>query len=183
MSMSCILCNANENIIKYNNMYFCNSCYIDNINKYNSYEESHIKPYEAPVKILDNLYIGSLNSVVNTNNLIELKINKIIIAGKLLKNKVHNKFEHIELLIDDSLEQDISNAISITNNFINSNMNDTILIHCYSGISRSGALLIGYIMKHFSMNYDTALNFVKNKYNKIHPNSNFENQLRNINFI
>ena len=52
-----------------------------------------------------------------------------------------------------------------------------ILIHCKLGISRSPAILIGYLIKHLGHTTASALNFIKSKRVQIHPNSGFINQL------
>lgn len=181
----CISCDKKDNnLITYNTLLYCKNCYDEMLNVMLQYEKkmenSRVKYYDPPVQILDNLYIGNINSVNNTE-LKKLEINNIIIAGKRLRNNHHESFDYIELLIDDSLEQEIISFVNISNNFIDSFKNNKIMIHCYSGISRSGTILIGYIMHKFNYSYDEALNFVKNKYSKVHPNSNFENQLKNMN--
>ncbi len=184
--MFCICCNSNTKLLQYNNLMYCNSCYNTLLDVFLRYEE-HIentrkKIYSPPIHIIDNLYIGNIDSV-NKEELINLGIQKIIIVGKRLKNNIHDNFEHIELLIDDSLEQDILEYLPKTNNFIDSNINNKILIHCYSGISRSVSILIGYIMYKYNINFNSAYDFVKNKYPIAYPNDNFVNQLKQLQTI
>ncbi len=182
--MACISCDTKNNLILYNTLYYCKTCYNNMLTLLNEYEnkasENRKNNFEPPVKIFDNIYIGNINSVVD-EQLKNLGITHIIIAGKKLKNKHHNNFQNLELLIDDSLEQEIITYINISNNFIDSFNDNKILIHCYSGISRSSTILIGYIMHKYKMNFDTAYNYLKNIYPKAHPNDNFKNQLRQLN--
>ncbi len=56
--------------------------------------------------------------------------------------------------------------------------NGNILIHCMAGISRSASLTIYYLMKKYSVSYDEAYNYVKNKRKIIDPNSCFKLQLQ-----
>jgi atypical dual specificity phosphatase len=151
-------------------------------------EKNVDKTYQPPTKITENVYIGSLYSV-NREKLEELKINHIIVAGKNLVNENHDGFNVLELLLDDSFEQELISNVKLVNNYMksidNSNINEpnnksNVLIHCYSGISRSGSILIGYLMNKNKISYDEAYSFVKNIYPKIFPNENFQKQLRDF---
>lgn len=178
--MPCLSCNKNNNLITYNNLHFCSSCFEILQRKHESYEKKHKIKYEKPIKILDYLYIGSLASVSDLEEIKKIGISKIIIAGNNL-NKIKNNsdFTYLELFLDDSLEQNLTTCSKLANNFINNNKEkNKILVHCYSGISRSSSIIIGYLIKELKMNYDEAFNFMKNKSSKICPNSNFEKQLR-----
>ena len=181
--MSCVSCNTKNTKITYNSLKYCNNCF-DEMSKmfqhFSKNNENNVdKTYQPPTKITDNVYIGSLNSV-NKEKLNELNINHIIVAGKNLVNENHDGFNILELLIDDSFEQELISNVKLVNNYMKSIDNTNILIHCYSGISRSGSILIGYLMNKNKMSYDNAYNFVKNIYPKIFPNENFQKQLRDF---
>jgi hypothetical protein len=53
-----------------------------------------------------------------------------------------------------------------------------ILVHCRQGISRSGAIIVAYLMRSFSLNYDTAVAIAQTCRPAIQPNSGFADQLR-----
>ena len=182
--MSCVSCNTKNTTITYNSLKYCNNCFDEMSNMFQKFsknnEKNVDKTYQPPTKITDNVYIGSLNSV-NKEKLNELNITHIIVAGKNLVNENHDGFNILELLIDDSFEQELISNIKLVNNYMKSIDNDdNVLIHCYSGISRSGSILIGYLMNKNKISYDKAYNFVKNIYPKIFPNENFQKQLRYI---
>lgn len=177
--MNCIICDRITDAI-YNSMPICIVCKQASMlleNKYDNDLANNLN-YVPPTKILDNLYIGSKLSTIDKNELIKLNITHIIIAGKFI-NKFNNdnNFTCLELLIDDSLEQNLLEHLNITNKFIDDNKSSNILIYCNSGISRSASVLIGYLMHHFKWNYDVAYTYLKSKYSKAHPNSNFISQL------
>ena len=86
------------------------------------------------------------------------------------------------LEIDDSLEQNIKESIELSNSFIQKDSLIT-LVHCYSGISRSSSIVIGYLMNKFNWDYETSYSFLKSKHLKAHPNSNFVNQLKYLNLL
>lgn len=53
-----------------------------------------------------------------------------------------------------------------------------VLVHCYTGVSRSSSFVIAYMMRKKFMSYDDAKAFVKKQRNVIHPNDNFHRQLQ-----
>jgi len=53
-----------------------------------------------------------------------------------------------------------------------------VLIHCTQGISRSGALIIAYLMRTLSLPYASALSLARESRALITPNAGFEKQLR-----
>ena len=56
----------------------------------------------------------------------------------------------------------------------------SVLIHCVSGISRSSAILIMYLMKKSNKKYLEAYTQVKKKRCRINPNKGFIKQLQNF---
>jgi len=52
------------------------------------------------------------------------------------------------------------------------------LVHCQQGISRSAAVVIGYLIRYHGMSYDSAFAMVKSKRACIKPNSGFVEALR-----
>jgi protein-tyrosine phosphatase len=180
--MSCISCNNSNIKITYNSLNYCQKCFDEMSVMFKTFstnnEKNVDKTYKPPTKITDNVYIGCINSV-NKEKLNELNIKHIIIAGKELINENHNGFNILELIIDDSFEQPIIENIKLVNFYMESidKSNENVLIHCYSGISRSGSILIGYLMNKNKLKYDEAYNFVKNIYPKVFPNENFQKQL------
>lgn len=176
--MTCISCDKDSTII-YNTLPYCEVCFNLMKNMFSAYAKEHDKyidkTFVKPVKIINNVYIGSLNSVGMELN--ELNITHIIIAGNNLRNNNHINFNCLELSIDDSFEQEIISYVELSHNFIKNNKNSNILIHCYSGISRSGSILIGHIMLENNWNYKKTYEYVKNIYPNIFPNENFQKQL------
>lgn len=53
-----------------------------------------------------------------------------------------------------------------------------VLIHCIQGISRSGAMVVGYLMRSQQLSYESALKMAQNARAIVAPNSGFANQLR-----
>jgi len=55
--------------------------------------------------------------------------------------------------------------------------NGGILIHCDSGISRSAAVVIAYVMQDLKMTYDQSFQYVSDRRCCVHPNLGFMHQL------
>ncbi|KJF60237.1 uncharacterized protein CIMG_00963 [Coccidioides immitis RS] len=53
-----------------------------------------------------------------------------------------------------------------------------VLVHCVQGISRSGAIVVAYLMRYHSLSYSDALSVARKHRPLIAPNPGFEQQLR-----
>ena len=85
-----------------------------------------------------------------------------------------------QLPLEDSLEQNLTNYLSEALAYID-NAQGKVLVHCAAGISRSGSIIVAYLMKKNNTGFDTALSMARNKSSRIRPNPNFERQLRAFN--
>ena len=61
--------------------------------------------------------------------------------------------------------------------FIKENKDKNIFIHCVYGKSRSGSVVIFYVMNELKMDFDSARDYVKNIRNIVDPNEGFKNEL------
>jgi ribosomal protein S26 len=55
-----------------------------------------------------------------------------------------------------------------------------VLVHCASGISRSGTIIIAYLTMKHAMSYEQAYTFAQQQRSAIHPNSGFQRQLKEL---
>ncbi|CAI6311361.1 unnamed protein product [Periconia digitata] len=53
-----------------------------------------------------------------------------------------------------------------------------VLVHCVMGVSRSGAIIVAYIMRALNLSYDDALALARMARRRIAPNNGFAEQLR-----
>lgn len=175
--MNCILCQSCATIA-HNELYFCAKCFSEQCDTLRNIEKSTVVEATVPIKVLDYLFIGDKESAIDRKCLDDLLIRKIIVCGKGLRNPdtMHHGISYLFLEIDDSLEQDLSTSITLANKFIG-NASQNVLVHCYSGISRSASIVIAHLMSSLNVTYMQAFNMLKAKSDRIHPNSNFENQL------
>jgi predicted protein tyrosine phosphatase len=176
--MSCIICGNTDNVVVFNGFAICLKCKLESTNSFIEHERDHIHEFTAPVQVLPNLYIGSIESCVSYEELKKRNITKIIVAGKFIHKYPHDDIEYLELLVDDSLEQDMKYPFDISCKFIDDNTTGNTLIYCYSGISRSASVVIAYLMKSIGMTHAEAYLLLKGKKDNINPNSNFVKQLK-----
>lgn len=53
-----------------------------------------------------------------------------------------------------------------------------VLVHCIQGISRSGAVIVAYLMRSQQLSYESALKMAQNARSIVAPNSGFADQIR-----
>jgi len=131
-------------------------------------------------KIIEFLYLGGWDTV--TADFIEdLAIRQIlsldILPPTLPKTNVN--IEHKFIQISDEEESLLLPHLpEITDWIINNiNNNQTTLVHCRHGVSRSATVVVATLMKLWSADLDTCLVFVKNKRPQVEPNIGFHRQL------
>lgn len=175
--MSCIVCGKFASKL-FDELKFCDRCYSFNINN-NDYSKNI--EYEKPSYVVDGIYLGSQNSSIDREKLKELNIQYILIVGKGMR-KLFSDIQYHIIEIDDSLEQDIREAVVSSLNIIKNwqQTGGNILIHCVSGISRSSSIVIAYLMNKYCYDFDDAYLYLKDKRKIINPNKNFVDQLKKM---
>lgn len=85
----------------------------------------------------------------------------------------------LQIPIDDSDSTNIILHFPTTCEFIKNalNLNQSILIHCQAGISRSTTIIAAYLMKELEINAEEAVGLIKMKRERVDPTMTFLNQL------
>ncbi len=144
-----------------------------NIESRESHDNEHM------IMILEHLYLGGKRNAHNMIELINFKINVIVNVASEIENKFYDSFEYMKVPWNDTpgflilgdldmIVDQILLAVSLGKN---------VLVHCRMGISRSVAVIIGYLMKYWNKKYNDAYDFVKSKKSLICPNEGFVLQL------
>jgi Dual specificity phosphatase, catalytic domain len=175
MNKICVVCSAVSDYYL-DGMHFCSACRNTDSTISSEFERTRAVARTCPIGVMGNIFIGDIDSV---HNLRHCNIDGVVVCGRALIYKRDDAIEYLELDIDDSLEQDILHCLAKVTAFIHSKAN--VLVHCYSGISRSAALIVGHLMTSEGYTFDEALRFLKSKKANVHPNSNFVKQLRSLN--
>jgi hypothetical protein len=132
----------------------------------------HDNPYvKGPINIIGGLYLGSEDTARDPRILLQYGIEAIInVAKECSIDPPFDTFNQIqfEWTHDEDISQTIDRAIDLILYYQEKEM--PILIHCHQGLSRSAALVIGYIMKSKGLSCSKAYEFVKKRAPQISPN-------------
>lgn len=116
-----------------------------------------------------------LGDMVSANDEIMLKENNItcvICVAEGLNIRLNNSNIKIyKYDLQDNSDCDISLYFDEIGKIIESE--NTVLVICAAGISRSSTIVISYIMNYYDLNLKDAFNYVRNKRNMICPNKKF----------
>ena len=82
--------------------------------------------------------------------------------------------------ISDSTDQRLHGAIMRFQQFMSGHEQESVLIHCSMGKSRSASIAIAYIMCNSQLSYDKVLSQVLEHRPMIKPNPSFDAQLRKL---
>ena len=150
----------------------------------NSYFLFNIHYLSHPTPIFNWLFLGSFKNAFDNEELSNVGITHVLnCAMEIHDDNLPKNINYLHIKIVDTVKFDILSYIDIANKFIEEARkfkNGKILIHCKFGISRSAAILIGYLMKYYGYTLKNAVDFIKNKRKKINPNQGFMEQLNNL---
>lgn len=139
-------------------------------------------------QILPGLWLGSQDAADDIQTLNRLNIKHILslreqnVKDEILKNQIHSI--NYRIWIEDDEDQDISQyfdwSFSIIDNILKTNQ--SILIHCHAGISRSASIVIAYIIRSYSEYFSSVENVIKciSQVRIVDPNSGFRQQLEDF---
>jgi protein-tyrosine phosphatase len=141
--------------------------------------ESFSEIDDQPVEVFPNLFIGSIHCANNSENLLNLKINNILTLSYEEQPKHVENINYFEELVKDAHTFDITSIFPKCFEIIDSvrKKNEKILVHCMLGISRSGSVCIGYVMKEEKKPFVETWRKLKEKRSLIHPNEYFKKRL------
>ena len=125
--------------------------------------------------ICDNIYLGDKEAARDEFYLKQNNITRVVnCAHELTSNYKEIRFLELNFY-DDS---NILPRFEVAYKFIKKQLENNILIHCVHGRNRSASLVVFYLMKEKGWDYDSCINFIKEKRSIIRPHRNFENQLK-----
>lgn len=131
-------------------------------------------------KIYDNVYHSAFHAAESKEKLTELGITHILSMGEEFEEKYKGEYVYKICSVSDDVDKDISQFFLDGIKFMEDAIRygGTVLVHCAAGISRSGSMMVAYVMKRENMKFEDALNFVKQRRKKVWPNDGFVKQLK-----
>ena len=111
--------------------------------------------------IIDNIYLGNYQSHKNFNG--------SIINLSDYDYTINDKYNLLRINISDSREanENIAHYFTKCIDFIETNKDDNILIHCNEGVSRSVTIVLAILIKKYKYDLKNAIEYVKSK--RTHP--------------
>lgn len=173
----CNLCNLLPKTTVFDGLSICMTCYTDITKQFIEYANKRVPKLSYCSQIDDHIFIGDEDSAHNLEDLKSKNIERIFIAGAYLRAHHEGKFLYKQIPIYDALEEDLLSFLDEALDFLN-NGTGNVLVHCAAGVSRSGSIVVAYLMKKYNLSYDDALQKARSKSARIKPNSSFERQLR-----
>ena len=135
--------------------------------------------------IIDNIYISGYKQSIDYSFLIGNNFTHIIncAGGSQTFSPLYFKeFQYLKIDLRDDGSINILDAVKKLISFLRNinNENSKILIHCSKGISRAPALVCSYLMWKLNMDFQTAVDFVKEKRKCVDINLGFMFQLEDL---
>ncbi|CAG0885597.1 unnamed protein product [Darwinula stevensoni] len=138
-------------------------------------------------EIIPGLFLGPYLSASRQSgqSLLDAGVTHIICVRQpreahIIKPQFPQSFKYLVLDIVDHYTENIIQHFPKAREFINScfTCNGKALVHGCNGVSRSAAIVIGYIMEQYGLDFQSAFNIVQQKRYCINPNEAFVQQLK-----
>ena len=127
--------------------------------------------------IINNMYLGDTNAAGNETYLEENNITVVVNCASGYSSN-YKRLKSLELNLKDYPTENLFPKFDVAYKFVKEYKENNILIHCLQGKSRSPSFVIFYLMKEKRWDYDTCMNFVKEKRPIVSPNAGFVTQLK-----
>jgi len=145
-----------------------------------------LRALRTPISQIDNfVYMGNKQGAVELSQLKSLKVKNIIqIQNAPTVPLLQGEFNYHLITLPDSVDQNISSCLPEALEFISEAIKkgEKTFVHCDAGASRSGSVVIAYIMGFYSLSYEDALVFARKGRACVCPNSSFARQLKALDY-
>uniref|UniRef100_A0A8C5CP01 Dual specificity protein phosphatase n=1 Tax=Gadus morhua TaxID=8049 RepID=A0A8C5CP01_GADMO len=146
--------------------------------------------YTRVNEVWPNVYIGDEQTAKNKANLRKMGVTHVLNAAEGTRNSVNTGADYYDdmavvyfgLVAVDVVGFDLSQYFYSAAKFIHEALRDpqnTLLVHCVMGRSRSATLFLAYLMIYHNMTVVDAVDHVKQR-RRIIPNWGFLKQLRQL---
>eukprot|EP01112_Ceratiomyxa_fruticulosa_P015459 TRINITY_DN4545_c0_g1_i1.p1 TRINITY_DN4545_c0_g1~~TRINITY_DN4545_c0_g1_i1.p1 ORF type:complete len:280 (-),score=57.33 TRINITY_DN4545_c0_g1_i1:347-1186(-) len=135
-------------------------------------EDLVASPHSISEVVQGFLYISDTFTSCNREKLDKLNVGSILSVTK--KNTPHplrNEFWQLSIEMSDSPNADILPILQQAHSFIEESKKNglKVLVHCETGMSRSSAVILSYLVQHHQMNLTQAYNHLKSRRKIISP--------------
>ena len=166
-------------------MGFCDGCYKQQRVQDAAFQVGRIVPMDVVPDELatGSLFIGPKEAAANPETLRARNIKRVIVCCSSIPCYLSNSDEvdirYLRLAMADSLDQNLLQHLPYAFSFIEEGVlcGEATLVHCNAGVSRSGAVVVAWLMRSQRLTFADALALAKTMRPIITPNSNFVEQL------
>lgn len=133
-------------------------------------------------QVIPQLYVGSIQAAESIHHLKDTGITHIIQAMGGMDPMYPKDFTYKVLNIRDSPTENIERYFENVVQWISQAMDKggKILVHCWSGVSRSPSIIIAFLMYKLALTLDSAVLTVRKARGVIYPNPGFKKQLKSF---
>lgn len=134
---------------------------------------------DMPMKIVPGLYLGSFMAEQNIERLKEEGVTHLLCVADGMEPSHPDEFKYMQVLVQDRSSVDLVIHFQKCFDFMDEAIagGGAVLVHCAAGVSRSAAVVIGYLMRTQKRSYDEAFRHVHAIRPWVMPNSGFQMQL------
>ncbi|KAG8226267.1 hypothetical protein J437_LFUL004824 [Ladona fulva] len=138
-------------------------------------------------EIIPGLFLGPYSAALKSklDELLQYGITHIVCVRQakesyFIRPNFPNHFKYLILDVADCVTENIIQHFAKVRDFIDECISSggKALVHGNAGISRSAALVLGYIMEKYGLTYETAFAYVQQRRFCINPNEGFRQQLK-----
>lgn len=135
------------------------------------------------------LAVGNMDSVVDGPRMVREGIKGVVsVRGRLSCPPEYYMKYGINVLhipVSDSVDTNLGKYFPIVYRFIDKfiSNNQSVIVNCYAGISRSTTLVTSYLMRKYRLTSDAAMNKVKIERPCFGPNPGFIRQLKQYELV
>ena len=137
-------------------------------------------------EILPHVMLGSWRDLDDPESLKHQNVTHVLNVAREVDPTAHanalDPFSVMHIPLVDEHRQNMDQFIDAACDFIEQARaaQGRVLVHCRRGISRSPAIVVGYLMKHLGLRYDAALDFTKERRKCVSLNMAFRDFLERL---
>ncbi|KAF0700210.1 Aste57867_9264 [Aphanomyces stellatus] len=148
------------------------------------YEEVEEVVDNLPMHIANRIYLGSIDAANNASGL-EAKNIRMVLSLLSDYDTLQLPLDylvHVRVAVEDDFDEPLFGKlpylVECIHNFLTTEPDGNILVHCIAGVSRSASAVIAYLMATESIDFDAALDHVRMSRPWVDPNEHFRAHLR-----